>query len=329
VKTDYEMDFEELSRRNMSKTTAANPPKESFAVAAGEVGTVESTGLILQAEAAVAVNSLYDEMIADSGEGTRFEPGQIKVPFLTVLDPKSPAVLEQSEKYVDGARPGMVLNTVTNKVFDTRRFPGRKDDPKGIRVVFAAFDEKLVEWIDRDEGGGFVTQHAIRPGTAMPADPELARRVRPHPVKTRELQDPETGHILVLTHYHFPLVVDVESGSLSWAIIGMSSSQLDPSRLLNSFLVDVRLPNPKGGKFKPPVYGLVFDLLTKTYKNAKGEWWGWEIKYIGPVADVFAPADAALVYGAAKKYREAVMSGIAKATPTSDEAVEEKENIPF
>ena len=43
----------------------------------------------------------------------------LALPFLKILGQLSPEVNKRDGKYVDGAEPGKIINTVTNELYDT------------------------------------------------------------------------------------------------------------------------------------------------------------------------------------------------------------------
>ena len=67
------------------------------------------------------------------------------LPFIRILGQLSPQVTEGDSKYLDGAKPGMIYNTVTNDLFDGK---------KGIKVIPCYFKKDYPEWSDRGEGSG-------------------------------------------------------------------------------------------------------------------------------------------------------------------------------
>ena len=91
---------------------------------------------------ALAVNMF--EADADKGSQNMTQE-DLALPFLKVLGQLSPEVNKRDGKYVEGAEPGMILNTVTNEIFD---------GTKGIDVIPAFYERKYVEWQDRGEGKG-------------------------------------------------------------------------------------------------------------------------------------------------------------------------------
>ena len=48
------------------------------------------------------------------------------LPYVRILGQLSPQVTDGDAKYIDGAKPGMIFNNVTNEIFDGK---------KGIKVV--------------------------------------------------------------------------------------------------------------------------------------------------------------------------------------------------
>ena len=64
---------------------------------------------------------------ADANAGSQnISQEDLALPFLKVLGQLSPEVNKKHGKYVEGAEPGMILNTVTNESYD---------GTKGIEVL--------------------------------------------------------------------------------------------------------------------------------------------------------------------------------------------------
>ena len=56
---------------------------------------------------------------ADAGAGMEnVTADDLQIPFLSILQSNSPQLDESEGKYIDGAKAGMILNTVTNEIFD-------------------------------------------------------------------------------------------------------------------------------------------------------------------------------------------------------------------
>ena len=77
----------------------------------------------MKKENAVAVNMFE----ADADKGSQnITQEDLALPFLKVLGQLSPEVNKRDGKYVEGAEPGMIVNTVTNEIYD---------GTKGINVL--------------------------------------------------------------------------------------------------------------------------------------------------------------------------------------------------
>ena len=56
---------------------------------------------------------------ADANQGAQnISQEDLALPFLKVLGQLSPEVNKRDAKYVEGAEPGKIINTVTNELFD-------------------------------------------------------------------------------------------------------------------------------------------------------------------------------------------------------------------
>ena len=62
----------------------------------------------------------------------------LATPRIKVLMALSPEI-----ETIEGAKAGMIFNTVTNKMYD---------GSKGIRVLHCAYERQYVEWTDRGQG---------------------------------------------------------------------------------------------------------------------------------------------------------------------------------
>jgi hypothetical protein len=55
---------------------------------------------------------------ADAGQGLNMTQEDLALPFLKVLGQLSPECNKRDAKHVEGAEPGMIINTVTNEIYD-------------------------------------------------------------------------------------------------------------------------------------------------------------------------------------------------------------------
>ena len=96
-------------------------------------------------------NALATNMFeADAGQGIgKLTQEDLALPFLKILGQLSPEVNKRDGKYVEGAEPGMIYNSVTSELFDGQ---------KGINVVPCHYKLEYIEWRDRGDGPGAPVQ---------------------------------------------------------------------------------------------------------------------------------------------------------------------------
>ena len=200
---------------------------------------------------------------ADAHEGTQ-NMGQedLALPFLKVLGQLSPEINKRDGKYIQGAQPGMILNTVTSEIFDGE---------KGIDVLPVHYKRQLVEWQDRGESKG-------APVAIHEASSDImSKTTRDKSYKDRLLN----GNYIENTANHFVVLLGKNPTT---ALISMKSTQLKISRKWNSMMMGLKLQG-KNGLYTPPTYSHIYKLKTVQLTNDKGTWFGWDVSMIGPVQD--------------------------------------------
>lgn len=75
----------------------------------------------------------------------------LQTPRVKLLQQMNSEVDESHDAYVEGAKPGDLLNTVTNEIYGTE-----------IYVINVHFTEDFVVWRKREKGGGLVASCASR-----------------------------------------------------------------------------------------------------------------------------------------------------------------------
>jgi len=241
----------------------------------------------MKKENAVAVNMF--EADADKGSQNMTQE-DLALPFLKVLGQLSPEVNKRDGKYVEGAEPGMILNTVTNEVFD---------GAKGIDVLPVFYERKYVEWQDRGEGKG-----------APVAIHDASSDIMSQTTRDKSFKDRlPNGNYLENTANHYVVVL---GDSPQTALISMKATQLKISRKWNSIMMGIKLQG-KNGLFTPPTYSHIYNLKTVQMSNDKGTWFGWEVSKVGPVSDQG-------VYQIAKSFADKVGKGDVEVKHGSDES---------
>ena len=106
-------------------------------------GTKKSNAVAEKVAAGALAVSLFEED-ADKGLGN-IGHEDLALPFLKILGQLSPEVNKRDGKYVQGAEPGMIYNSVTGELFDGE---------KGINVLPCHYKLEYIEWQERGEGSG-------------------------------------------------------------------------------------------------------------------------------------------------------------------------------
>ena len=242
----------------------------------------------------VALAGMF-EADANTGFGN-MDTDDYALPFLRVLGQLSPECNKRDAKYVDGAEPGMIFNTVTKQLYDGEA---------GVNIIPCFYKREYVEWSDRGEGTSApVAIHSVDSGIIKDATRDAGYKDRL-----------PNGNYLENTASYFVTIDDGTS-----ALISMKSTQLKVSRNWNSMMNSIKLKG-KTGMFTPAMYSHVYSLKTVQQSNDKGTWFGWNIEKVGPVQDKD-------LYKAAKSFASSVNKGDVTAKHGGDET-KSKDEVPF
>ena len=236
-------------------------------------------------EGALAVN-LFE---ADANQGAQnISQEDLALPFLKILGQLSPEVNKRDGKYVEGAEPGKIINTVTNALYDK------------ISVVPCHYKRQYIEWQDRGTSSG-------APVAIHEADSDIISQT----TRGKDYKDRlPNGNYLDNTASHFVLVV---GDNPETALISMKSTQLKVSRKWNSMMMGMKMQG-KNGLFTPPTYSHIYRLKPVHMSNDKGSWFGWDVSKVGPVTDKS-------VYDMAKNFAISVGKGEVEAKHGTEDTV--------
>ena len=207
-------------------------------------------------EGALATN-LFE---ADANQGAQnISQEDLALPFLKVLGQLSPEVNKRDAKYVEGAEPGKIINTVTNELFDE------------IQIIPCHYKRQYIEWQDRGTSTG-----------APVAIHEASSDIVSQTTRGKDYKDRlPNGNYLDNTAQHFVLALGKTPQT---ALISMKGTQLKVSRKWNSMMMGIKMQG-KNGLFTPPTYSHIYNLKTVQMSNDKGTWFGWAVTKVGPVTD--------------------------------------------
>ena len=140
----------------------------------------------------------------------------LALPFIKILGQLSPEVNKRDGKYVEGAEPGKIINTVTNQLYDS------------VNVVPVFYKRQYIEWQDRGTSTG-------APVAIHDADSVIISQT----TRGKDYKDRlPNGNYLDNTANHFVLVL---GKSPSTALISMKSTQLKISRKWNSMMMGIKM----------------------------------------------------------------------------------------
>ena len=229
---------------------------------------------------------------ADANAGSQnITQEDLALPFLKVLGQLSPEVNKQNAKFINGAEAGMIVNSVTKKIYDGK---------KGIEVIPVHYERQYVEWQDR----GATSTGA--PVAIHKADSDIINTT----TRDKNWKDRlPNGNYLENTASHFVILL---GDTPSTALISMRATQLKVSKTWNSLMLGLKMQG-KNGLFTPPTYSHIYNLKTVQMSNDKGTWFGWDVSQVGPVSDKG-------VYQIAKNFAEKNSKGLVKVKHGTDES---------
>jgi hypothetical protein len=212
----------------------------------------------------------------------------LALPFLKILGQLSPEVNKRDGKYVEGAEPGMIYNSVSGELYD---------GVKGIDVIPCFYKLEYIEWKDRGEGLG-------APVAIYDSSSDIMSKTKPDANYKDRLPN---GNYIEKTASHFVIVA---GDSPSTALISMKSTQLKISRKWNSMMSGIKMKGANG-MFTPASFSHIYKLKTTQMSNDKGTWFGWEVSKVGPVTEKG-------LYDQAKGFSDSISKGSVKAKHGED-----------
>ena len=210
---------------------------------------------------------------------------------------------------IEGAKAGMIYNTVTQELFKT---------DEGIKVIPCYFQLQYVEWTDRGQGSS-------APVNVYDASSDILMKTKRDDQNKDRL---DSGNYIDTCHNHFVLVMD-KTGVPSPAVITFKSTQLKHSKRWNTMMKRQFLKNANGTLFAAPSFAHVYKWSTMKESNDKGTWYGWN----GPTKEaVITDLDnSAEILQMAKDFEESCRKGERNVSYEESETSSDKanEDIPF
>ena len=192
------------------------------------------------------------------GAGNSTDSNDNALPFLAVAQKGSDQVNSRKDKYIEGLSAGDLFNTATGRFW-------KGDD--GLQVLPLHYQKNYVEWIPREDGGGYVATHEFSHDTAR----------RLGAIKSadgRGLILPDSGHQLVETAYQFVLLEDAAMP----LVIGAASTALGSMRSWMTARNELKI-----GERRAPSFAFWWNMRSAYKENDKGDWFVPRYTLVGPV----------------------------------------------
>lgn len=202
--------------------------------------------------------------LLDQTRGQGFEEAgadAFATPFLVILQDLSPQTKKLMPGYIEGAKPGTILQSVSHELFDN------------IRVVPCYYSQVWIEWVPREKNGGLVAIH--------PAETPLRTQITRDEMNRPMLPN---GNLLEDTRQHFVLLVR-PNGEVQPCLIAMKGTQIKPSK---QWMASTRASYTYGKQLlsKLPMYACSYILGVEEQANEKGSWYVWNASKRELITDI-------------------------------------------
>lgn len=259
------------------KTEAKQPP-----AAAAQPPAVQQGG---------AVANAAPDYEADAGKGMEgVDKDSQAIPFLTILQPLSPIVVDSK---VEGAKAGLLANSVTNELFGESAY-----------IIPCAFQRRFIRWAARDTGGGFkgeFTPQAVQELRAAGKVKEVDGRLY-FPEQDGSVNEKRSDRCSD-TRNHFCILVRKPEDVVGIPILfSVTSTGIKTSKQFISRIDAIKMKRSDGSEFPAPSFSHMYKVSTLKKTNDKGTWWMPQIDMVGQIKN-------GGLYALAKAFHDQVVSG--------------------
>ena len=250
----------------------------------------------------------------DAGHG--FEgttAAELLTPFLSIIQGLSPQLDPTSPKYLDAAKQGMILNTVTNELYNGQN---------GLEIVAVYRRPTFTEWVPREQGGGFQGEREID-------DPEVLR-LKHEQGNFKKLQT-DHGTDLIEQYNLFVMygAPDIDEVNASEAVLAFTSTKIGAYKQFYTRAKAIAYPDGKGGVIQPPLWAHRWRMTTVSQKNTKGTFFNWKIDLAEGTPHASLLKRTSPLYQRAKAFGEMLAAGKATANYEAGGTEEAEDSIPF
>lgn len=278
-------------KSNLKAKPAARKLAQTTAIAR-RPAPVRAPAQVSRSAAPQVSNNLAALMQQDSGAGMEgADRDAYAIPFIRVIQDGSPQVKAGKPQYNPDAVPGMLVNTVTGELID---------GAEGIIFVPCFYQRRFIQWGPRNSERGFCgewlpeeVQEKLNAGEFVKSEDDGRIYVgEPNPLKSDRIVD---------TRNHFGLIITPE-GSVSQAILALSSTQIKKSKQLMGILSSIRVNG-----VTPPSWlsKIRITVPAEQESNEQGSWYGYRVEHAGFIDDE-------AIYDAGKAFHDIIAAGQAR-----------------
>lgn len=222
---------------------------------------------------------MMERMEAAAGKGLEnIGKDDTKIPFLRVLQGLSPQLQDGDPAYVDEAKPGMLMNSVTLECY-----PGSE----GCLVIPVHYEKVYIEWKTREGGGGFVAQHMSKEAAEEALE-----------------EDGHEGNDIVDTAHHYCLIRSEVDEIWLPVVLPCKSTFLSASRGWNAVMKAAILRRRDGSAYPAASYSFMYGITTARQQNEKGTWYNLVIEKVSALEDME-------LFDMAELFRHSIVGGAA------------------
>jgi hypothetical protein len=197
-----------------------------------------------------------DQVVFDAADDIKgfeqMDGSTMALPFLRIIQKLSPQIDENKAQFIDGAKVGMLYNTLTNKVID-----------KPLKCIVLSFEHVYIEW--KPNRQGFVGYHSIENATRLALDPTAFGKW--HNKNTGDGKNKDTMNILQ-ENYVYALIIEGHETE-GPIILSLASSMLKVAKNWNRLMTTHIMAD--GSKARP--YYLIWSMDTEYTKKDQNDWY--------------------------------------------------------
>jgi hypothetical protein len=251
---------------------------------------------------------MMEELVADAGAGVSTAADDNIVPFIVLLQDMSPEIKKRDPNYVEGAEPGMYMDRATHKLWSGDEAMAERTGFPILQFQHCYFDRAVVEWVPRNDGGGFVARHELK-GTIDDTMTRLGGKqvVDPQDPNKKNWKTADGLHDLIDTRYHFGNVVngdDPRPAVLAFSSTGHTASRQWMTQMKEFKIVDPKTQQPmrneRGELLIQPAWSRRYYIGTKPRENKKGSFFVATVADGGIIRDAYIRAAGKTLHDGAK-----------------------------